>query len=309
MAHNDVIAGPTVAGEPAILPRVRTIDTADLWDALARGFDDFRAMPTHVIFLGLLYPIVGLALGRAALGYEVLPLLYPLAAGFALLGPFAAVWLYELSRRREAGLDTSWKHAFDVAHSPSFGSILALGLLLTVIFVVWLAVAHAIYIANFGYREPASITGFLQQVLTTPSGHMLMIVGNLVGFCFALVVLAISAVSFPLLVDRNVGAVAAVTTSLEVVRRNPVVMAQWGLIVAVALLVGSLPLFFGLAVVVPVLGHATWHLYRKAVEPNPDPVLDRHAAPKGARYAAEFPAALFGRAGRHAESEPPIAPR
>ena len=253
----------------------------------------FRPCPRHAVFLCLIYPIVGVLLARLTLGYEVLPLLFPLAAGFTLLGPFAAIGLYELSRRREQGLDASWQDAFDVLRSPSRGAIAALGLLLLTIFVIWIAVAQAIYVAYFGYEPAASIPHFLDQVFTTPAGRMLMIVGNLVGFLFALGVLTISVISFPLLLDRDVGAVEAVLTSVRVVARNPLMMAIWGLIVAGLLLIGSLPLFFGLAVVVPVLGHSTWHLYRKVVEPDPNPhqVLPRPA--RSRHYAAQFPAALF----------------
>jgi uncharacterized membrane protein len=256
-------------------------------------------MPTHAVFLCLIYPIVGLLLARLTLGYEVLPLLFPLAAGFTLLGPFAAIGLYELSRRREQGLDASWQDAFDVLRSPSRGAIAALGLLLLAIFVIWIAVAQAIYIANFGYEPAASIPDFLHQVFTTPAGWMLIIVGNLVGFLFALAVLTISVVSFPLLLDRDVGAVEAVLTSVRVVAANPLMMAIWGLIVAGLLVIGSLPFFFGLAVVVPVLGHSTWHLYRKVVEPDPNPHQVLPRPPRSRRYAAQFPAALFtGERGR-----------
>ena len=289
MAHQDVASADLA---PA-LPAVRAIGPADLKDALARGLDDFWAMPTHVIFISLIYPVVGLTLGRAAFGYDVIPLLYPLAAGFALIGPFAAIGLYELSRRRERGLDTSWKHAFDVVHSPSFGPIVALGLLLLVIFGVWLAVAHAIYIANFGYGPEPAPLDFIRQVLTTPAGWTLIVVGNGVGFLFALVVLAISVVSFPLLLDRNVGAMAAAATSVRAVIKNPVTMALWGLFIAGVLVIGSLPFFFGLAVVMPVLGHSTWHLYRKVVEPDLSPPNEVHHPVKARRYAADFPAALF----------------
>ena len=290
MAHQHVLMG---AESNRARPIVRTIGLRDIKNALAEGIADFSAMPSHAVFLCLIYPIVGVLLARLSLGYEVLPLLFPLAAGFTLLGPFAAIGLYELSRRREQGLDASWQDAFDVLRSPSRGAIAALGLLLLTIFVIWIAVAQAIYVAYFGYEPAASIPDFLDQVFTTPAGRMLMIVGNLVGFLFALGVLTISVISFPLLLDRDVGAVEAVLTSVRVVARNPLMMAIWGSIVAGLLVIGSLPLFFGLAVVVPVLGHATWHLYRKVVEPdrNPHQVLPRPA--RSRHYAAQFPAALF----------------
>jgi uncharacterized membrane protein len=261
MAHVETL--PTVVTPAA--PRIRSISPADLKDALDKGMDDFRAMPSHAVFLCLVYPIVGLVLGRLAFGYDVLPLLYPLAAGFALVGPFAAVGLYELSRRREQGLDASWSHAFDVFRSPSFGAIAALGLLLVAFFLVWVAVAQAIYVATFGYAPAATIPNFIRDVFTSSAGWTLILAGNGVGFLFALVVLLVSAVSFPMLVDRPVSAAEAVTTSFRAVMANPGTMALWGLIVAVALALGSLPFFIGLAFVVPVLGHATWHLYRKLV--------------------------------------------
>lgn len=282
-------------------PTVRTIGLADLKDALARGLADFSAIPTHAVFLCLIYPIVGLILARAILGYALLPLMFPLAAGFALVGPFAAIGFYELSRRREQGLDISWEDAFDVVHSPSRDAIAALGLLLLVIFAVWIAVAQAIYIASFGYQPAASIPHFVRQVFTTPEGWTLIIVGNFVGFLFAAAVLIISVVAFPLLVDREVGAVEAVLTSVRAVAANPVMMAIWGLIVAALLVIGSLPFFFGLAVVVPVLGHSTWHLYRKVVEPDLSPRQEHPRPPHKRRYAAQFPAALF--AGE--DKEPP----
>jgi uncharacterized membrane protein len=290
MAQSHILVG---AGADLSTPAIRRITPADLWDALAKGWDDFSAMPTHAIFLCLVYPIIGLGLAGLTLGYALMPLLFPLAAGFALLGPIAAVGLYELSRRREAGVPVSASDALSVFSSPSIGAIVALGVLLTLIFLVWVATANAIYVANFGYAVPESVGGFLSDVLTTPAGWALILVGNGVGFLFALVVLAISVVSFPLLLDRDAGAAGALLTSVRAVLANPVPMALWGLIVAVLLALGSLPLFLGLPVVLPVLGHATWHLYRKVVEPDPNPRPDYYPQPKGSRHAADFPAVLF----------------
>jgi uncharacterized membrane protein len=292
MARTDIIL-PT---EPAAgrLPAVRRISPGDLVDALAKGLEDFRAMPTHVVFLSLIYPLAGLAIARWTFGYQLWPLLYPLVAGFALIGPIAAIGLYELSRRRELGLDTSWRHAFDIAHSPSLPAITALGLLLFALFATWLAVAHGIYVANFGADErPIALAEFVQRVLGTPQGRNLMIAGNAVGFLFALTAFALSAVSFPLLLDRNVGMATAIVTSVEAILRNPFTMALWGLIVAAGLALGALPFLFGLAVVMPVLGHATWHLYRKLVVPDDSPRPEYDPPPKGQRYAADFPSSLF----------------
>jgi uncharacterized membrane protein len=160
------------------------------------------------------------------------------------------------SRQRERGLSVNLTSAFSVLHSSPLGAIAALGLLLLVIFVIWLAVAQAIYVATFGDAPMSSITEFLQRVFTTPEGWWLIVVGNGVGFLFALLVLSISVVPFPLLLDRDVGAVEAVLTSVRGVRENPVTMAIWGLIVALSLALGSLPLLVGPAVVMPVLGYA-----------------------------------------------------
>jgi len=290
MAFSNIFVG---AGTRPAHPVVRKIGLADLRDALAKGADDFYAMPTHAIFLCIIYPFVGFALARLAFGYSILPLLYPLASGFALVGPIAALGLYELSRRREAGLETSATRAFDVFESSSIGAVAVLGILLLIIFVVWVAVADAIYVANFGYASPPSVGAFLKDVLTTRPGWNLIIVGNGLGLLFAILVLTISVVSFPLLLDRDVGAAVALLTSIRAVAHNPLTMMVWGLIVAALLVVGSLPLFFGLTVVMPLLGHATWHLYRKVVEPQaglPPPLPEER---KERRYAADFPSVLF----------------
>ena len=290
MVDQDVIT----ASEPTVeLPIVRSIGAADLKDALVKGVDDFCAMPTHVVFISLIYPIFAVVLGAVTLENNFAPDLYPFAAGFPLIGPVAAIGLYELSRRRELGLDTSWKHAFDVIHSRSLAAIVTLGLLLSVIFIIWLAIARAIYLANFGYEEITSLTAFTHDLFATRQGHNVIVVGNFIGFLFALLAFSLSVVSFPLLLDRNVGVVAAALTSVRVVLTNPMTMALWGLIVVFSLLAGFLAFLFGLALVMPVLGHSTWHLYRKVVEPDAGPRPKYEPQPEVQRYAADFPAVLF----------------
>jgi len=290
MAYSHILFG---ASAKTALPVARRIAPADLFDSLRRGVDDFLAMPSHAVFLCIVYPVLGLFMIAMMLGSETLPLAFPVAAGFALIGPLAAIGLYELSRRREAGLDTAASRAFDVRHSPSLSAIIALGFLLMAIFLVWIAVADEIYIANFGYHGPVSMRHFAAEVFTTRAGWNLIVVGTATGFVFAALVLTISAISFPLLLDRDVGAGAAMATSIRVVVRNPVTMALWGLIVAALLVIGSIPFFLGLTVVMPVLGHATWHLYRHAVEPDPNPRPDYRPKERPYRSAADFPASLF----------------
>ncbi len=246
-------------------PVILKISPADLKDALVEGLADFSAKPSHIIMLVVIFPLIGLISARLAAGYDVLHLVFPMVTGFALMGPLAAIGLYELSRRRELGLDISWRHTYNIIHSPSIGAILKLSLLLGAIYIAWLGAAQTIYWINFGSAVPASIADFALQILTTSAGWTLIILGCGVGFVFALVVLAVSAISFPMLLDREVGAMVAVQTSINAFLANPKTISIWGMIVAGSLVVGSLPAFIGLAVVLPVLGHATWHLYRKVV--------------------------------------------
>ncbi len=252
-------------------PIVRTIGTADLRDALARGFADFNAMPTHLLLICIIYPVVMVIIAGTYAGYEVLPLVFPLLAGFTLIGPLAATGMYELSRRRERDLDISRGHAFDILRFASIRTIATLSAVLMGIYFGWLSTALVIYEQIFGNAAPTTIAEFTRQVFTTPTGLTLILVGCGVGFLFAVLVFTFSVVSFPLLLDhRHAGTMTAIQTSIRAVLANPKTMAIWGLIVAGGLLLGSLPFFVGLAFVMPVLGHSTWHLYRKVVEWPPN---------------------------------------
>lgn len=264
MTDFHVMAG---AGGTVAHPEIRRIEFGDLREALRLGMDDFWAKPSHLLFLGLIYPIVGLVLARWSSGSGAFQMIYPLMSGFALVGPFAAIGLYEISRRREAGLDTSWRHALAARHSPAVPAMLAIGAMLAVIFLCWLGVAHTLYARSFGETGPTSLIDLVREALSTERGWELVLLGNAAGFVFAAIVLATTVVAFPLLLDRDVGAIAAIETSARAVAANPLVMAGWGLIVAGLLVIGSLPVFAGLAIVMPVLGHATWHLYRRVVVP------------------------------------------
>ncbi|WDR01843.1 DUF2189 domain-containing protein [Devosia algicola] len=288
MSNFHVVAGAT---ETLAHPTVRKITIADLTNSLRAGLADFWEKPSHLVLLTIIYPVVGIALAIWMSGFYTWPLLYPLLGGFALVGPFAAIGLYEISRRREAGLDTSWRHAFGVLQSPAIASIGAVALLVFAVFTLWLTAAQSLYEALFSAAPPMALDALLAQILTTPQGWTLIIVGNLIGFGFAIFTLCTTVVAFPLLIDRDVGALVAVQTSFRAVLKNPVPMAVWGLMVAAGIALGSLPLFVGLAIVIPVFGHATWHLYRKVIEPEnadrPTTRRKRGAKPKTAAKAGK----------------------
>ena len=256
---------------------VRKITNADANAALREGWADFMEMRGDLIFVGLLYPLIGVVAATAVLGGPLLPLLFPIVAGIGLLGPVAAIGFYEMARRREQGLGSNWKHFLDVRKRPAADEIATVAGVLFVIFALWLVAAGALYVMLWGWWNPPWLSSFvwydshsagdfITRLFTTPEGWALIILGNLVGLAFAALVVGISVVSLPMLVDCNISASEAISTSWRAARANPGVLFRWGVIVAALLALGSIPLFIGLAAVLPWLGYATWHLYTKLVD-------------------------------------------
>ena len=247
------------------VPQVRRIAVSDLWDSLRKAWGDIAATRDDILFIGVIYPAAGLLLAGLASGADLLPMVFPLVSGFAILGPVAAVGLYEMSRRRDLGGQVNWLDAFGVLRSPALGSILGLGLIFMAMFGLWLGAAYEINLATLGAAAPPTLTAFEHNVFWTEGGRTLIVAGVGVGFLFALAAFVIGVVSFPLLLDRDVDMWVAVATSFRAVAANPGVMAVWAMIVVGALVLGSIPALVGLVIVMPLLGHATWHLYRKLI--------------------------------------------
>lgn len=244
---------------------IRKICRADLWAALREGYGDFIEKRGDLVVIGLVYPFFGIPAAIAVMSAQ-LPALFPWLAGMSLLGPLLATGYYELARRREAGLDARWRHFWDVFRGPQRDDIAAVGAMLVGIFFLWLFAAAVIYNLSFNGARHNELMPFLRDVLTTQQGLMMIILGNIVGVGFALLVLALGVVSMPMLVDRRIDAGLAIRTSIRAFRANPLVLIQWGLIVGTLLVVGMIPMFVGLAVVFPILGYASWHLYTRLVD-------------------------------------------
>jgi uncharacterized membrane protein len=260
---------PASAGIP-----VRKVTAADLRWSLRSGWQDFMAMRGDLLFVGILYPVIGLAAAVMTTNGPLMPFFLPIVAGVGLLGPIAAIGFYELARRREDGLESGWGHFLDVRKRPSAEDLGIVGSLLLGLFALWLLAAGALYVALFGWATPTSITGFIGTILTSPRGWALMVAGAAVGAVFGWLVLALSVASMPLLVDCDVGAGQAVSASWRAAHANAGVMMLWGVIVVALLVLGSIPLFVGLAAVLPWLGYSTWHLYTR--------LIDRQAIPRHA---------------------------
>lgn len=260
-----VHGGEHLGGDHMAPPRIRELTNDDIRFALRAGWEDFKAMRSDVMAIVMLYPVIGVVTALLAFHANMAHYIFPVAAGFALISPVAAIGLYELSRKREVDGHANWGDALAVLGSPAITPILVLGLYLLAIFIIWMVAANLVFAATLGTAPYPTIQAFVSDLFNTSQGLWMIIIGMLVGCVFAGIVLMVSIVSFPLLLHRNVGLPTAVMTSIKVSEKSPRVVATWGLIVASLLLLGSIPLFLGLIVAFPLLGHATWHLYRRAV--------------------------------------------
>lgn len=249
-------------------PVVRPIAFGDVAEALIEGLRDFQAAPLYGMALGALYCIAGIAIVLSVTTLGMSYLAYPLAAGFTLLGPFVAVGFYAISRKREAGGAANLSDIRAAMTSrPEIGWMAFVTLF---IFIMWMYQARFLMALFFGLNASfSSLPQFITVLLTTTEGLIFLLVGNIIGACLAIVLFSLTVVSFPLLLDRDVDCVTAMITSVRAVVRSPAPLLAWALVIVVLLLLAALPFFLGLIVVLPILGHATWHLYRRIIAPAP----------------------------------------
>jgi uncharacterized membrane protein len=247
-------------------PVVRRITSADIADALGQGLRDFQAVPLYGLAFGALYAGGGIVILLSLTALDMIYLAYPLAAGFALLGPFVAIGLYEVSRRREAAQPISMGDIWFTVKSR--GEIGWMALVTVFFFVIWMSQVGFLIALLIGLNASFSnLREFIAMALTTNEGLLLLAIGNAVGAALSLILFSLTVVSFPLLLDRDVDFVTAMVTSVRAVVTSPMPMIGWAAVIVVLLIVSALPYFLGLLVTLPVLGHATWHLYRRVVAP------------------------------------------
>jgi uncharacterized membrane protein len=247
-------------------PEVRPIAFADIVEALARGLRDFQAAPLYGLVFGGLYSLGGIALVLSLSALQMTYLAYPLAAGFAIIGPFVAIGLYQVSRDIESGTPISFRRIWSMIRSRR--EIGWMAFVAGFFFVIWMYQVRlllALFLGNAG--SFASLQDFFRIVLTTNEGLLFLLVGNVIGAVLSLILFSITVVSFPLVLDRDVDFVTAMITSVRAVSTSPAPMIGWAVIVVALLIISALPLFLGLIVTLPILGHTTWHLYRRLVVP------------------------------------------
>ncbi|WP_371932859.1 DUF2189 domain-containing protein [Roseibium sp. MMSF_3544] len=258
-------SGPQTQDTLRPMPQVNKISADDVIDALAAGLSDFRKAPVYGLAIGALFAAGGLFVILSAAALNMSYLAYPAAAGFVLIGPFAAVGLYEVSRRLQSGEELSWSTILGTMWAQKGRELSWMAFVVLFIQIMWMYQVRLLLALFLGFKSFASFDEFLSQVISTPEGLMFLAVGHVVGAILSLLLFSLTVVSFPLLLEEDRDFITAMITSVRAVVVSPVPMIGWALVVTALLIVSMVPAFLGLIVVLPVLGHTTWHLYKKCV--------------------------------------------
>ena len=248
------------------MPKVNKITVNDVIDAFAAGLADFRRAPVYGLAIGAFFALGGLFVVLSAAALNMSYLSYPAAAGFVLIGPFAAVGLYEVSRRLQNGEELSWSRIFGTMWAQKGRELSWMAFVVLFIQIMWMYQVRLLLALFLGFRSFASFDEFLSQVISTPEGLMFLAVGHVVGAILSLILFSLTVVSFPLLMEEDRDFITAMITSVRAVFTSPVPMIGWAFVVTAVLIVSMAPAFLGLVVSLPILGHTTWHLYKKCVE-------------------------------------------
>lgn len=256
-----------VRSRPPAMPQINTITFADIGEVLRMGLADFARAPLFGLFFGGVYTLGGIIIALSLSVWNIPWMIYPVAIGFPLVGPFVAVGLYEVSRRLEQGRPLVWREVIGVIWLQRQREVAWMAFVILFVFWVWMYQVRLLVAIMLSQMSFSTLQRFIDVILTTPAGWTFLAVGHVVGAVLALILFSITVVSIPLLMEREVDFVTAMITSVKAVTTNAVPMLAWGVFVTLAVIVSSVPLFLGLLVTLPVLGHATWHLYRKAVLP------------------------------------------
>ncbi len=248
------------------MPKVKVLTFKELEKALSRGIADFIAKPRFGLVIGAACAFFGIAIVACISWLNIPWMIYPFAIGFPLVGPFLAVGLYEVSRRLQAGESVTWNAVVSRMWIQRGRELSWMAFV--VLFVIWMWVYQVrLLMALFlGRMSFSSLPGFIELITTTSAGLWFLGVGHIVGAALAIILFSITVISIPILMDRELDMVTAMITSVKVVLASPVVMIGWGLAVTLLVIIASLPLFLGLIIVLPILGHTTWHIYKTTVE-------------------------------------------
>jgi uncharacterized membrane protein len=247
------------------IPDVNTLGFDDLKACLSKGISDFRKAPQFGLFFGGIFAFGGIFIVQSFIVWEKGWMIYPMMVGFPLIGPFAAVGLYDVSRRLEGGQPLIWKEILSVISLQTSRQLPYMAFVMLFIFWIWMYQVRLLLALILGHMSFPSLTAFIEIITTTPQGWAFVGIGHVVGALFALLLFSLTVISIPLILDRDVDFITGMITSVKTVLKSPIVMLTWGVFVTLAVMVSFIPLFLGLLVVLPVLGHTTWHIYKRAV--------------------------------------------